>query len=83
MNEDAFELLIATLINDLSISFPADLYPGVAAAITQVSAVYARELKTKKLLASLGISLPPQFPDLSFMPPLTGSYSDETKHAAR
>ncbi len=44
------------IINDLTLTFPADRFPGVAAAVAQMRTVYLRELRTKKLLAEIALN---------------------------
>jgi hypothetical protein len=78
MKEEELGQVVTRIINDLTLTFPADSFPGVAAAVAQMRSVYLRELRTKKLLADIGISLPLEIPDLSFVPPLTGNYRDDT-----
>ncbi len=78
MKEEELGQVVTRIINDLTLTFPADRFPGVAAAVAQMRTVYLRELRTKKLLAEIGIELPLEIPDLSFVPPLTRNSCDDT-----
>jgi hypothetical protein len=71
MDEDALDLLIGRLINDLSISFPATQFPATATAVGQLRLTYEREIRTKQFLKRAGLSLLEHQSDRFFDFPIT------------
>ncbi len=80
MSEEAFELLICTLINDLSLSFPSDEFPATANSVGQLRTAYEREMRTKMVYKQLGIQRPREQEGVPFpYPDMRQSVGDTTR----
>ncbi len=78
MFEDAFDLLMARLINDLSISFPADQFPATANSVGQLRLEFEREIRTKHILKLVGLDTSENWPNGPFVFAPIGGAVDET-----